>query len=215
MQYYPIYLNITGRKCIVVGGGNVAERKVKRLVECGACVTVIGRSLTDGLERMKKALDIEHIDDDYAASCLNDAFLVIGATDCDDVNAKISADAKKMGIMVNMVDDPERCDFILPSTIERGELSIAISTGGKSPALAKKIRKEMEALYGPEYLLLLKILGNLRQKIKSRNRSQEANKRLFETVVNSDILQHIREKKWNQIKRMLHDMTGEDIEIEE
>jgi precorrin-2 dehydrogenase/sirohydrochlorin ferrochelatase len=215
MNYYPIYLDITNRRCIVAGGGDVAERKVQRLLECGAHVAVIGKTLTSGLGVMKREGRIDHINDDYDEAYLHDAFLVIGATDRDDVNAKISMDARKRGIMINIVDDPDRCDFILPSLFQRGDLSVAISTGGKSPALAKKLREEMEGLYGPEYLTLLNVLGTLREKIKSKGRSADENKRLFESVVNSDILQHIREKNWGRVRKMVHDLTGENIEAGE
>jgi precorrin-2 dehydrogenase/sirohydrochlorin ferrochelatase len=211
MNYYPIYLDITNRRCIVAGGGDVAERKVQRLLECGAHVAVIGKTLTSWLEIMKREGRIDHINDDYDEAYLHDAFLVIGATDRDDVNAKISMDARKRGIMINIVDDPDRCDFILPSLFQRGDLSVAISTGGKSPALAKKLREEMEGLYGPEYLILLNVLGTLREKIKSKGRSADENKRLFESVVNSDILQHIREKNWGRVREMVHDLTGENV----
>ena len=215
MNYYPIYLDITNRRCIVAGGGDVAERKVQRLLECGAHVVVIGKTLTSGLEVLKREGRIDHINDDYDDAYLHDAFLVIGATDRDDVNAKISMDARKRGIMINIVDDPDRCDFILPSLFQRGDLCVAISTGGKSPALAKKLREEMEGTYGPEYLTLLNVLGTLREKIKSKGRSADENKRLFESVVNSDILQHIKEKDWGRVRKMVRDLTGEDIEAEE
>jgi precorrin-2 dehydrogenase/sirohydrochlorin ferrochelatase len=122
MNYYPIYLDITNRRCIVAGGGDVAERKVQRLLECGAHVAVIGKTLTSGLGVMKREGRIDHINDDYDEAYLHDAFLVIGATDRDDVNAKISIDARKRGIMINIVDDPDRCDFILPSLFQRGDL---------------------------------------------------------------------------------------------
>jgi len=215
VNYYPIHLDITDRSCIVVGGGDVAERKVQRLLECGGHVIVIAKALTPALETMTKEGRIHWIDDIYSEAYIRNAFLVIGATDRTEINAKISADARKSGVMVNIVDDPEKCDFILPSVFQRGDLSIAVSTGGKSPALAKKLREDMENLYGPEYKTLLAILGKLRQKVKDKGQSYNENKRLFEAVVNSDILQFIREKNWNRVNKMIRDMTGEDIEAEE
>jgi len=198
-----------------VGGGDVAGRKVQRLLECGARVVVIGRALTPALEIMIKDGLIDRIDGDYNEAHLHDAFLVIGATDKEEVNARISEDAREKGIMVNIVDDPEKCDFILPSLFQRGDLTVAISTGGKSPALAKKMREELEGLYGPEYLILLNLLGAIREKIKARGASPDDNKRLFEVLVNSDILQHIRENNWDRINKMVHDLTGEDIKAGE
>ncbi len=213
VKYYPVCLDITNKRCIVVGGGDVAERKVERLLDFGARITVIGKKLTPRLEAMKREGRINHIDADYNEAYINDAFLMIGATDQDDVNAKISRDGREKGILVNIVDDPDKCDFILPSLLQQGDLLIAISTGGKSPALAKNLREELEKLYGSEYQTLLKVMGNLREKLVMKGHSSDENKRLFESVVHSDILRHIKDKNWKQVKKIIHDVTGVDIEI--
>ena len=126
---------------------------------------VIGKSLTPALAALKGEGRIVHHAADYHEDQLRGAFLVIGATDSDAVNERIARDARARGIPVNIVDDPARCDFILPSVVERGDLAIAVSTGGKSPALAKKLRKELEGAYGPEYAVLIEILGELREKV--------------------------------------------------
>lgn len=214
MKYYPICLNIFKRKCVVVGGGDVAERKVTRLLNAGADIEVVGRILTQELETMKSEGKIRHIADDYQEDFINEAFLVIGATDKNDVNEKIYLDAKKKGIMVNIVDSPDRCDFTLPSVVQQGDLQIAISTGGKSPALAKKLRKEMQGSYGPEYRILLDIMGQVREKVIIRGHPYEENKRLFEAILNSKILQCIREKNWSEAGQIIRDIVGEDIEFE-
>ncbi|HYA15069.1 MAG TPA: bifunctional precorrin-2 dehydrogenase/sirohydrochlorin ferrochelatase [Syntrophales bacterium] len=213
MRYYPICLDITNKRCIVVGGGEVAERKVERLLDFGARVAVIGKKLTPRLKTMKKEGRIDHIDADYDKAYIKDAFLVIGATDRDDVNAKISQDGREKGIPVNIVDDPDKCDFILPSLLQQGDLLIAISTGGKSPALAKKLREDLEKLYGPEYQTLLKVMGSLRKKLVMEGHPSDENKPLFEAVIHSDILQHIKDKKWEQVKKIIYDITGADIEV--
>jgi len=213
LRYYPICLDITNKRCIVVGGGEVAERKVERLLDFGARVAVIGKKLTPRLKTMKKEGRIDHIDADYDKAYIKDAFLVIGATDRDDVNAKISQDGREKGIPVNIVDDPDKCDFILPSLLQQGDLLIAISTGGKSPALAKKLREDLEKLYGPEYQTLLKVMGSLRKKLVMEGHPSDENKPLFEAVIHSDILQHIKDKKWEQVKKIIYDITGADIEV--
>jgi precorrin-2 dehydrogenase/sirohydrochlorin ferrochelatase len=213
VKYYPIYLDITDKRCIVVGGGDVAERKVERLLESGAHVVVFSKTLTDTLETMKRAGRIDHINADYETAFIDDAFLVIGATDSDDVNKNISRDAKQKGILVNIVDDPDKCDFILPSLLTRGDLLIAISTGGKSPALAKKLRQELEKLYGPEFQILLTVMGNLREKLLLKGYSSDENKHLFESVVYSDILQHIKDKNWDTVKKIVYDIVGVEIEV--
>jgi precorrin-2 dehydrogenase/sirohydrochlorin ferrochelatase len=213
VKYYPLFLDIIDRRCVVVGGGDVAERKVGRLLDFGASVVVVGKTLTPGLQTMKKEGRIDHIDADYDKAFIDDAFLVIGATDRDDVNAKISRDARDKGILVNIVDDPDKCDFVLPSLLKQGDLLIAISTGGKSPALAKKLREEMEQLFGTEYQTLLEVMGQLREKLVVKGRSSDENRRLFEEVVHSDILQHIKDKSWDKVKKIIYDITGEKIKV--
>lgn len=214
MKYYPVSLDITNKRCVIVGGGDVAERKAERLLDCGARVTVIGKTLTPLLEDMKREGRITHISADYDDSLIGDAFMLIGATDRDDVNTRISSHGKRMGILVNIVDDPGKCDFILPSIVQQGDLLIAISTSGKSPALAKKLREELETRYGPEYEALLNVLGTLRAKIIARGHSSDENKHLFEAVIDSDILQHIKDKNWRQVKKIIRDITGVEIEVD-
>lgn len=214
MGYYPLFFDITGRKCVVVGGGNVAERKVERLLACGACVEVVGKSLTPRLAAWNGEEKIVHRDADYRDSSLAGAFLVIGATDDEGVNGRIAADARRLGIPVNIVDDPARCDFILPAVVERGDLCVAVSTGGSSPALAKKIRGELETVYGPEYSILLEILGELRGKVIAGGRPSDENRTCFEAVVSSEILNHIRDKRWGDVKDLIQRLTGIEMEVE-
>ncbi|MBN1614429.1 MAG: bifunctional precorrin-2 dehydrogenase/sirohydrochlorin ferrochelatase [Deltaproteobacteria bacterium] len=211
VKYYPVYLDLRNKSCVVMGAGEVSERKVARLVQCGARVTVVDRQLSPGLERMKRESLIDHIDDGYNADYLRDVFLVIAATDRDDVNEAISRDAKARGVIVNVVDDPERCDFILPSIFERGDLSIAVSTGGKSPALAKKIAMDMEFLFGGEYETLLHIMGALRGKTLAKGLAPSKNRVIFEAVIQSDILRCIREGDREGVKRIIRDITGLDM----
>jgi len=215
MKYYPVYIDVSKRKCVVAGGGDVAERKVERLLECGARVVVIGNELTPNLEAMKNEEKISHIPDNYKNDYIEGALLVIGATDRDEINERIYRDSKERGILVNIVDDPAKCDFIVPSVFQQGDLSIAISTGGKSPALARNLREELEQRYGREYRILLNIMGDIREKIISRGEPSDENRKLFESVLNSDILQHIREKNWDKVRKIIHDLVGEDINIDE
>ena len=213
MKYYPVNLDLTRKRCVVIGGGEVAERKVARLLECGARVTVVGRAITPALAERKAAGQLEHIEKDYEAGVLDGAFLVIGATDRDEVNGRISKDALARGLLVNIVDDPERCNFILPSLVRQGDLSIAVSTGGKSPALAKTLRKELERQYGPEYRTLIDILGALRQKILAWGRQSADNKAVFEDLVHSDLLQAIREKDSGRVNAIIQERTGISMDV--
>jgi len=211
MNFYPVHLNISGMRCVVVGGGEVAERKVARLLECGADVVLVGKTITRELEAMKREGRIDHIPDDYRSDYIEGAFLVIGATDRDEINEEIYLDSKERNVLVNIVDDPERCQFIVPSQVRRGDLLISISTGGKSPALARRLRENLEGKYGHEYKILLDIMGRLRGKIIASGSSPEANKDVFESILDTDILRYIREGDWNRVRKTVRDLTGEDI----
>lgn len=211
MQFYPVCLDISNERCVVVGGGAVAERKVISLLECGAKVVLVAKDLTPELRVMKDAGKIERVSDNYKEEYLEGAFLVIGATDREDINERISMDARDRGILVNIVDVPARCNFIVPSVFRRGDLLVAVSTGGKSPALARRLREEIEERYGPEYGTLLEIMGDLRGRIIARGALSAENRVLFESVLDSDILRHIRAGKGERVREIIMDLTGEDI----
>ena len=212
-KYYPVNLDITNRRCVIIGGGDVAERKAERLIECGAQVTIVSPLLTPLLEERKKARQIVHVDRDYEEKTLHGAFMVIGATDRNEINAQISQDALSLGILVNIVDDPDKCNFILPSLVQQGDLSIAISTGGKSPALAKKLREDMQQQYGPEYQVLLRIMGSLRKKVLTQSYAPQDNKALFVDLVHSDILQAIRDGNRDLVNKIIYEHSGIDMDV--
>jgi len=212
--YYPVSLDLRDRPCVVIGGGNVAFRKVLRLIACGAQVTVVGRHLSGDMSALVADGRIRYIDADYHRSQIEGAFLVIGATDRDEVNGLISRDARDLHVLVNIVDDPKRCDFILPSILNRGSLSVAVSTGGESPALAKKIRRELEGQFGPEYAALLLIMGKLRESVLADNRPSDENKALFEAVIRSDILDAVRARDLIRIRKIIMEKTGKDIPLD-
>jgi precorrin-2 dehydrogenase / sirohydrochlorin ferrochelatase len=211
LKYYPVFWNITGKKCVVVGGGEVAARKVARLLDCGAKVCVVSPDLVPELAEEKREGRIHHIDDEYAGQYLDGAMMVIGATDDEKTNAAISQDAKARGIPVNIVDDPQKCDFILPSLVERGDLTIACGTGGNSPALARRLREELEAAYGEEYATLLNILGQLRGKM---GKNSQTGKVWFEQLMAAGLLDRIRQKDADAIKKIVRDITGEEVDID-
>jgi precorrin-2 dehydrogenase/sirohydrochlorin ferrochelatase len=141
MNYYPAFLNLKGKKAVVVGGGRIAERKVLSLIKAGADVTVVSPQLTERLRKEKEAKRIRHRARRYRPGDLKDSFLVIAATDSPEVNSKVAGGAPAL---LNVVDVPQECNFIAPSVVKRGPLVFAISTGGTSPAFAKAIRKEIE-----------------------------------------------------------------------
>ena len=211
MKYYPIFLDIREKKCVIVGGGEVAARKAERLLDCGAKVCIISPKLTPELASFKEKDLICHIATQYSGDLIDGAVLVIGATDDEKTNAAISLDARRQGIPVNIVDDPQKCDFILPSLVQRGDLAITIGTGGKSPALARHLREELEAQYGKEYETLLNILGNLRVKMV---KNEGIGKDWFDSLLAAGILNFIREEDSKRVKETVKKITGEEVEIE-
>lgn len=214
MKYYPIYLDIREKRCVVVGGGDVAERKILRLLECGAVVSVVSRKLTTTLmDMVGHGGHIIHVDDNYDQQYLAGAFLVIGATDREETNDRIAADCRARGVMVNIVDDPGRCDFILPSLVNRGSLSIAVSTDGKSPALARKLREDLSAQFGPEYEGYLDLLGWLREMIIAAGRPADDNRDIFTALVNSPLHGHIRAGRWQEAEQTIRDLTAQEIDL--
>lgn len=166
VAYYPIFLNIQGKRSIVIGGGNVALRKIKSLLECGAKVTVISPKPHPEISKLWEGRAIRLMERDYKASDLKDAMIAVVCTDVKKVNRKAADEARKAGVWVNVVDDPEHSDFIIPSSFRRGDLTVAVSTSGTSPAFAKKIRTKLERSVGVEYASLLSLIGEVRSEIK-------------------------------------------------
>ena len=183
MRYYPIFLNIKDRDSLVVGGGSVGTRKVFTLIECGARVTVVSREASKPLMDLFDAGRIVLNLRSYEKSDLEGMFLVIGATDDENLNRKIHMDAAERNMLCNIADRPEICNFILPSVVKRGDLSIAISTSGNSPAFAKHLRKKLEKQFGEEYETFLLLMGAIRRKLLEKPHHPEAHKPLFEQLI--------------------------------
>ncbi|OGP51987.1 MAG: hypothetical protein A2Y79_11975 [Deltaproteobacteria bacterium RBG_13_43_22] len=188
MRYYPVFLNLQNVPCLVIGGGQVGERKVRTLQSCSARVNLVSRELTPYLEKEVEQGRITLLASTYQTEYLQEMFLVIGATDDPELNKKIGHEALARGILCNIVDKPKECNFILPSLVCRGDLTIAVSTAGKSPALAKRIRQELEQEFPEIYTPYLELLGQIRDEVLARNRSQEENQKIFESLVNAPIL---------------------------
>jgi len=215
MPYYPILVDLSGQKVVVVGGGNVAQRKIESLLQHRAEVCVVARELTPRLRENVEAGKITFLGRKFQKEHLDGAMLVIAATDDTLLNRLVSTSARERGILVNAVDQPADCTFIVPSVLKRGQLLIAVSTSGQSPALARKVREDLENLFGEEYETLLALMGNLRREILSGGLSQEARKGIFENLVSSDILRMIREKNWEAVGSLLSEALGRPISREE
>lgn len=169
MGYYPLYLEMKNRRCLVIGGGPVAERKVAGLLEAGADVTVVSPEVSDAIARWAKQYAIQLKLRPYRSGDLDGFQLVFIATDDRAVNAQVFEDSKSRGVWVNAADDPAHCDFILPSVLRRGDLAVAVSTGGKSPALARTIREELEIYFTREYEQLAALAAEARAELQKRS----------------------------------------------
>jgi siroheme synthase-like protein len=164
--YYPVLLKINGKRCLVVGGGMVALRKVQTLLEHGADIVIVSPDICPELGQESKYGAVRTIQRDYKSDDLKGVYLVVAATDNSAINERVAADAKKLGILVNVVDKPDISDFIVPSYFKRGDIIVSVSTCGKSPALARKIRSELESELKAEYAQLAIIASEVRGALK-------------------------------------------------
>jgi len=215
MRYYPVHLDIQNRSCLVVGGGSVGTRKVITLLACGARVTVISPAVSDRLQELSRSGALTVKKRAYHSRDLDGVFLVIGATDDETLNRRISDDAEDRNTLCNIADRPEVCNFILPSIVHRDDLVITISTSGKSPALAKKLRQTLENQFGKEYGDFLQLLGAVRRKLLRTAHEPEIHKPLFEQLINSDLIELVREGRKDEINIRLAEILGPGYGLEE
>jgi len=215
MKYYPVLLQLEGKTVLVVGGGVVAERKVENLLELAARIHIVSIELTEKLHKLIESKEIKYLGSEFKEEQLEGVFFVIAATDDKLLNRRISEEARKRRLLVNAVDQPEDCDFIFPSIIKRGELLIAISTSGKSPALAKRLRQELEAQFGSEYGVFLDLMGRLRKEILSKGFSQKQNSLIFHEIVDSDILKCLAQGDWERVKSLLKRILPSNFTVAE
>jgi precorrin-2 dehydrogenase / sirohydrochlorin ferrochelatase len=185
MALYPVSLCLRNKLCIVIGSGEVASRKIMSLLHAGATVRVIA---PEG----KKIEGVAHTRRAYRKGDLEGAFLVIAATDSKEVNEAVYRDALSQNILINVVDNPPLCTFFVPSVINRGDMQISISTGGKCPALAKKIRREIEGLYGQEYEAYLTILEEGRRNIMQSFTADERKDKIQDLVDDTVLLELVK-----------------------
>lgn len=174
MGFYPVFLELGGRRCLVVGGGLVAERKVEGLLAAGAVVTVVSPTLTPRLHALVVARNIGHEPRAYRPGDLAGFDLGFAATDDGAVNGTLAREGRRRGVWVNAADDAANSDFILPSTVRRGPLTVAVGTEGTSPALARAVREELERYLGPEYAELAALVSDVRRELRARRRAPDA-----------------------------------------
>ncbi len=208
MNYYPIYLNLQGQRCIVIGGGPVAEGKVHGLLQAEAVVTLIAPTITEGLQALVRAQLVTYYAREYQPGDLADAFLAIGATDDRAINEQVWQEAQDRHILVNVVDDTPHCNFIAPALLRRGDLTVAISTGGKAPALAVRLREEFERTLGQEYARFLQLASELREPLAARHTDFAQRKAIWYQLVDADILALLRQRDEAAARQRITEITG-------
>jgi siroheme synthase-like protein len=174
MGHFACFLDLAGRPCVVIGGGAVAERKVRLLLDAGACVTVVSPALTSGLAALAATDGVRHLARPYRAGDLRGAVLAFAATGDPVVSAAVSLEGRRRRVWVNAADDPVHCDFILPSVLRRGRLTVAVSTGGASPAVARAVREELEQVLTTDHAALLDVASDVRADLRARGMSADA-----------------------------------------
>ncbi|MBU8850214.1 MAG: bifunctional precorrin-2 dehydrogenase/sirohydrochlorin ferrochelatase [Desulfobacterales bacterium] len=214
MKYYPVFLDLKAKDCLVVGGGNVGARKAATLEKCGAKVKVISDRFSPGFDDLKKtSICIEK--KKYEKKDVNGMFLVFAATNNSDLNQQIKDDASMLDILCNVADAPDNSDFLLPSIVDRGDLVLAVSTSGSSPAMAKRIRQDLENQFGSEYARLLLLMGNVRKKLLSSGHAPDEHKEIFHTLIEKGILEMIKANDEININAVLCDVLGKQYSYQD
>ena len=201
-MFYPIYLNLKDKRVIVIGGGEVAERKVHSLLGTGADITVISPEVTSTIESLAQSGRIHLLRRRYVDGDCDDATLVFSATD----DPAVSAEVFNRSALVNTADQPELCDFIMPAVMRRGDITVAISTGGSSPGLAARLRDEVTEIIGPEYGELAALLRRVRPEILNRVPDQERRKALHYRILDSDIIERLKRGDSKGAERRLREL---------
>jgi precorrin-2 dehydrogenase len=194
---YPVSLVVAGRRCVVVGGGKVAARKIAGLVDAGAAVVVIAPAVSAEI----RAMSVEVVERPYRHGDLDLAWLAIAATDDPATNQQIFADGRAARVWVNAADDPDACSFTLPAVVRQGPVTVAVSTSGYSPALAGWIKDQIAAELGPEVALLAELLSEARDELKAAGRSTEGVD--WRRALDSDMLELIRTGRMAQARERL------------
>jgi precorrin-2 dehydrogenase / sirohydrochlorin ferrochelatase len=209
MRYYPIYLNLTQRPAIVIGGGAIAEGKVLGLLEADAQITLIAPEVTPALHGLAAAAKITWEQRPYQSGDLEGAAIVISATDDREINQQVWDESQQRGILINVVDDVPHCAFIAPAIVRRGDITLAISTNGKMPALAAHMRRELEKSFGDEYLQLLELTAPLREELATHhlhyNVRQQLWRKLFEET---NIVELLRQGETESARSLAKEVLG-------
>lgn len=201
--YYPIFLDIENRNVVIIGGGEVCARKAETMLRYGAKVTVVSPAFTPEIEKWAADGQLTIHRKRYETTDIEDANIVIASTDDTTVNERVAADARALRIPVNVVDVTHLCEFIVPAIIEKDGIQIAVSTGGKSPALARTLKEDLNRTVGPEYSEINDLLGSLRDSAKATLPTDIDRKRFFDGIIASGVLDLLRDGKRKEAYRLI------------
>jgi precorrin-2 dehydrogenase/sirohydrochlorin ferrochelatase len=210
---YAINLDITDKLCVVVGGGEVAARKIRTLLLAKARVLVVSPIICQQIKIYQQENKLKWLAIKYNSDVLKNATLVFAATDNQQVQQTISNDAKKAGCLLNNAADPDCSSFHLPAVVQRGDLSITVSTNGASPALAAQIKDELKQQYGAEYGQYVKLLGLIRPFVIKNDNLHQAHKKLFKKLVQTNILALIKKNDWQQVQEILSQLLPANVDV--
>ena len=205
-MFYPVYLNLKNKRVVVIGGGEVAERKVEPLLGAGASITLISPEVTPRLALLARENQLQLRRRAYASGDCDGAALVLSATDDPETSRRIFQDATKAGALVNTADQPALCDFIMPAVVRRGDITIAVSTGGTSPGLAARLRGAISEIIGPEYARLAELLSKARPEIRRRVPDEKERKALHYRILDSDIMDCLKRNDTAGAERLLREI---------
>jgi uroporphyrin-III C-methyltransferase / precorrin-2 dehydrogenase / sirohydrochlorin ferrochelatase len=194
MDLFPLFLKLQGRSCLVVGAGKVAEGKIESLVRCGASVRVVALAATAGVRQAAENGQIVWEQRTFSPADLAGVFLVIAATPFPDLHEQIFQQARRDGILCNAVDEPERCDFYYPAVLRHGPLQIAVSTGGRAPLIAQRLRQQLESQFGPEYGMWIEAAGRARDELMVRNISPEERRKVLAELSSEHAFRNFRNR---------------------
>ncbi len=201
MRYYPVFLDLNGKSVVVIGGGDIAHQKMENLVKVGADVTVVSPRLNEPMAALKAQGRFRHIDRMYRPGDLEGHTLAFVATDDRAVNAAVADEGKARGVWVNAVDDPPYCDFIMPGIVQRGDLIIAVSTSGRSPAMARKMREELSEFLAEEWVAMLELAAEVRAGLKARGVMVDSD--TWNAALDDELRHLLREDRYDEAKQRL------------
>ncbi|BEQ17090.1 precorrin-2 dehydrogenase/sirohydrochlorin ferrochelatase family protein [Desulfoferula mesophila] len=215
MPFYPALLDLSGRLVLLVGGGRVAARKLASLLEAGARVRLVTPALCQEARELAGLEGVELIERGFEPGDVEGAWLVISATDDEDLNRSVAVAAEAARVFVNVVDVPPMCSFIVPAVVRRGELTLAVSTGGASPAAARRLRQGLQAQFGPEWADYLAILRAARQKLTAQGRPAAENRPLFYQLVDSQLMERVRAGDAAGVDEVMRAVLGPGFTLKE